>query len=458
MKTKPDYHLTPKERWTFYLFAFGGSVFTSLTGVFNVYLSDLGITAGAIAIVLLITRVWDFVNDPIAGMIIERTPFKSGKYLPWLKGTSILLPVFGVAMFMIPQTAPLWVKIAVPTLLYILYEGSFTFFDIPLFGVRLVTTDSVQERTDLQSRLSIFGFIGVLAATLVFPQIRPVIGWQYTALLFGGIALLSFLAYPRVAKERFPTTNAEEPTIAVMLKSIVKNKQLLIFYGSTLICMCTNFVQVITLYLARHVYGSEQLMTGVGIAILLPSILVAVLIPAITKRIDKFNLLRISLVGFAVTGVVQYFAGYENIALSFIIMTIRGLFLGVQMLLTYVFTPDIVEWNYYIKGERNDAVAFSFQTFTAKTITALLSVLMMGILGAIGFVSGENAAQPQAVVDGIWALFTWIPSIGAVVALIAYSFYRPRDKKVQVMIRANHGEITREEAEAELAKLGGYRI
>ena len=455
MKVKQNYWMTGKERWTFYLFALGGSIFTSLTGVFNVYLADIGVAASAITIILLITRVWDFVNDPIAGLIIEKAHFKQGKYIPWLKATSILLPIFGVAMFMIPSTTPMWVRIVVPTLLFILYEGAFNFFDIPIFGIRLVTTDSVQERTDLASRLAIFGFIGILIATVTFPQIRPVIGWQMTAILFGAVALISFLFYPRVAKERF---NAEriDPSLKDMFKSIVKNKQLLIYYGSTLICMSTNFVQVITLYLARHVYGSEQLMTSIGLAILGPSLLAAILIPIITKKIDKFVLLRISLIGFAVLGVVQYFAGYENLTLSFILMTFRGLFLGVQTLLTYIFTPDIVEWNHYIHGERNEAVAFSFQTFIAKTITALLSVIMMGILSYLGFVSGENAVQPIEVTKGIWALFTWIPSVGTVIALIGYQFYQPRDNKVQIMVRANHNEISREEAEIELAKIGGY--
>ncbi len=455
MEAKHSYRMTSKERWTFYLFALGGAIFTSLTGVFNVYLADIGVAAGTITIILLITRVWDFMNDPIAGLIIEKVHFKKGKYVPWLKISSVLLPILGVAMFMIPSTASMWVRIIVPTLLFILYEGTFNFFDIPLFGIRLVTTDLVQERTDLASRLSIFGFVGILAATVTFPQIRPVIGWQKTALLFGVIAVICFLFYPRVAKERF-NVERTDPSIKDMFKSIVKNKQFLIYYGSTLICMSTNFVQVIIMYLARHVYGSERLMTNIGLAILLPSILAAVLIPIVTKRIDKFVLLRISLIGFAVLGVVQYFAGYENVTLSFIIMGFRGFFLGIQTLLTYAFTPDIVEWHHYLHGERNEAVTFSFQTFIAKTITALLSVVMMGILGSLGFVSGENVVQSSEVVSGIWALFTWIPSVGTSIAFIGYQFYEPRDKKVQIMIKANHGEISRKEAEIELAKLGGY--
>ena len=456
MKIKPGYHMTGSERWSMYLFALGGSVFTSLTGVFNVYLADIGVSAATITVILLATRVWDFINDPLAGMLIEKARFKSGRYIPWLRLTSILVPVFGSAMFFIPSAVPMWLRIAGPTLIYVLYEGAFTFFDIPLFGIRLVTTDSVQERTDLQSNLAIFGFVGILVATVVFPQIRPVIGWQMTALIFGAIALLSFIIYPLVARERFHAEQTD-PTFRELLRAVSHNKQLLIYYGSTLVCMSTNFVQVITLFLARHVYGSEQLMTNIGLAVLLPSILAAVLLPAITSKIDKFILYTISLAGFAILGIVQYFAGYERATLSFVLLAVRSIFLGIQTLLAYVFTPDIIEWHYYIHGERNDAMAFSFQTFIAKTITAMLSVIMMGLLSIMGFVSGEDAIQPGEVVSGIWAMFTWIPSVGTVAALIGYHFYQPRDRKVQIMIKANYGEIERENAEAQLAALGGYR-
>jgi Na+/melibiose symporter-like transporter len=80
----------------------------------------------------------------------------------------------------------------------------------------------------------------------------------------------------------------------------------------------------------------------------------------------------------------------------------------------------------------------------------------MAILSLLGFVSGEGVSQTNTVISGIWAMFTWIPSVGTMISLIGFHFYRIRDKKVQIMIQHNHGEIDREKAEIELAKLGGY--
>jgi Na+/melibiose symporter-like transporter len=447
--------MTPRENRSLYLFAFGAAFFTGVTGLFSNYLTDIGVSAAAVSLILLVTRVWDFVNDPIAGSIIERSKFRSGKYKPWLKIATVFLPITGLMMFLVPSSLPMWVKIVLPTVLFVIYEGVFTFVDIPLFGIRLVTTDSVAERTDVTSFLGIFAGLGLIVGSLAFPLLRPNVGWQGTAVVFAAVALATIVWYPRRAVERY-AMKPTDPSIKDMLKAVFKNKQLLIFYASLLICMSTNFVQVVGLFTARHVFNDETFLTAIMLALLLPALSAGALIPLMAKKMDKFDIFRLSLIGFAVTGVISFFAGYENLTVVLILTAVRGVFLGVSSLLAYAFTPDMVEYGHYVSGERSEAVSFSFQTFTAKAITALLSVLMMAILSVLGFVSGEGAAQPELVVKGIWAMFTWLPGVGALVSLVGFQFYRIRDRKVQVMIRANHAEIGREAAEAELRDMGGY--
>ncbi|MDR1598644.1 MAG: MFS transporter [Oscillospiraceae bacterium] len=450
------YWYTPIERRTLYAAAFGLSIFTSVTGVFSAYLTDIGVSAAIVSLILLVTRVWDFVNDPIAGLIIERSRFKSGKYKPWLKGSTLLLPIAGFLMFLPNSGMPLYLKVILPTALFIIYEGVFTFLDIPIFGIRLVSTDSVQERTDLTSYMGLATGFGLLLGSAAFPLLRPRLGWQNTVAISAAIAMLTIVWYPRVAVERF-TNRQTEPTFREMVRAIGRNRQFLIYYGSLFICMSTNFAQVVGLYTARHVFGDERILTALLLVLLTPALLVALLIPFLSKRLDKFDLFRLSLVGFALTGIVSFFAGYQNFTVVVILLAARGVFLGLSSLLAYAFTSDMVEWHHYHTGERNEAVAFSFQTLTAKTITALLSVLMMAVLANLGFVEGEGAAQPQSVVDGIWAMFTWIPAVGALASLIGFHFYKIRDKKVQVMIHCNHGEISREAAESQLRALEGGR-
>jgi Na+/melibiose symporter-like transporter len=79
----------------------------------------------------------------------------------------------------------------------------------------------------------------------------------------------------------------------------------------------------------------------------------------------------------------------------------------------------------------------------------------MLILGAFGFVSGENSVQPASVSQGIWLCFTLLPALGIILALVLLYFYKLREKDVQVMAKYNNGEITKEEADDLLAEKYG---
>ena len=69
---KTKFFTTRPERYSLFLLAFGAAIFNSVLGLFSNYLTDIGLTAATVSIILLITRVWDFVNDPLAGSIIEK--------------------------------------------------------------------------------------------------------------------------------------------------------------------------------------------------------------------------------------------------------------------------------------------------------------------------------------------------------------------------------------------------
>ena len=82
--------------------------------------------------------------------------------------------------------------------------------------------------------------------------------------------------------------------------------------------------------------------------------------------------------------------------------------------------------------------------------------MVLASLSAVGFVEGEGAIQPAGVAEGVWALFCLLPAVGFALALaILLLFYRLRSDDVQVMSRFNNGEISKEEAEAALAKRYG---
>ena len=117
---------------------------------------------------------------------------------------------------------------------------------------------------------------------------------------------------------------------------------------------------------------------------------------------------------------------------------------------------DTVEYGTYRTGIRAAGITFSLQTFVAKLKNGLMGSVILLSLSAVGFVEGEGAIQPVGVADGVWALFCLFPAVGFAIALAVLLLgYKLRSKDVQIMSQYNNGEITKEEAEAQLsAKFG----
>ena len=94
--------VTKREKISYGLYFMGQNVFYGLIGYMTTYFTDIGITAALVAIVALITKVWDAINDPIFGMIMDKVNFKKGKFLPWLRISVIAIPVATILLFIIP--------------------------------------------------------------------------------------------------------------------------------------------------------------------------------------------------------------------------------------------------------------------------------------------------------------------------------------------------------------------
>jgi len=154
-------------------------------------------------------------------------------------------------------------------------------------------------------------------------------------------------------------------------------------------------------------------------------------------------------------GVTQYVVGYDNEVLFWVMFVVRYIPFGIQLFMMFMFTPDCVEYALYKTGVNASGIAFSVQTFTAKLTTALATAVGAFSLAAIGYVETEGAPQLPGFAAKLWFAMTIVPALGSVLAIPFLLAYKLRDKDVQVMARANAGEITRDEADRLLG--GRYR-
>ena len=436
---------------------FAGQIcYFCLVGMYvSTFMTDIGISLAAVGLILVLARVWDAINDPIFGVIIDRAKWKSGrKYLPWIKISTGFIAAFSIAIFACPASLDSGMKTVWVGFSYIFWGMSYTMCDIPIYALPTTMTDDTKERSVIISYGRIACTVSGSIISILFPIIRSVLGWTVTGIILTVTGCLLMLPAGFNIDEKESTTHAENKNLSGVVSSLVKNKYLLIFYFAYLVSGCINFQMGMGLYFARYCLGSEAKASLVSMAGMIPSFIVMFLIPVAIKKYDKFEMYHVCLIASAVLGFVRFFVGYENTALFYGLLVAQGLFSAVTGILQFMFTPDLVEYGTFMNGAGAEGVMFSVQTFSSKLTSAISGALSMVVLGMFGFQTGENAVQSASAITGIWACSALFPSVGLAVASVILLFYKLRDSNVQVMAKANNGTISRKEAIKELNNMG----
>jgi sugar (glycoside-pentoside-hexuronide) transporter len=451
MAEKQVFETAKKERFSYGIYFFGQLISFTIVGSFlQIYLTDIGISAAAVALIFLIGKVWDAVNDPLFGIIVNRVNFKKGKYTPWLKSSAFIIPLCTIFLFSIPAGLNGGLKFALALISYIGWDMSYTLCDVPVFSVVTVMTNNVRERTSIITYGRTIMFIGGLLASVLIPLLYPAIGWFLTAAILSLIALFAMVPLGYAAKERHrPPVDAETPSVKELILAVVQNKYLLLITIGSVIALITSFGGTMIGYFAINCLGGPKIISIITPLSLVPMMVVTPFFPALIKRADKFTLLLILHGGALLSSILLFLTGYANLPVFIAIYSFRSLCMTLPLgILLPMFILDCAEYGLYKTGKSTTAIAVSLQTFAVKVYSALSGALGMFILGLAGFVSGANAIQPPAVIRTMWLCISLIPVVGLLIGFFMLLVgYKLRDRDIQVMARVNQGEISREEAE-----------
>lgn len=459
MKNKNNYLTSPLERASYGIYYFSQNIFYAFVTTFvATYLLNQGMNEALIAGVLLAPKIWDAVNDPIFGVIIDKLKFKKGRFMPWIKLSVFFIPVATALLFLMPSSIPKGAKVAWVILGYVFWDTAYTMCDAPIFALATTMSPHLHERTVILSMSRITGTIGAFVPMVTVPMMYGEnglnLGFGLTAVIVSVIGFVLMLPICFTAKERSNATIEESPSVSQIFKCLFGNKFLLIFYIAYFVMSVTNGVQVIIPIFCQYVLGDETLATPLLVSAMAPVLLVALVFPKLSKKIDKFYIYVVTIAIFAIVSVIQFFAGYENITVLYVVMILRGLGLGGITAISFLFTPDCVEYGHYKTGKRNEGVSFSLQTFITKLVNAIVTSLSMVVIGALGFDSANVTPDGK---NGVWFTFTVLSALGAIVALpIFLCGYKLRDKDVAIITECNNGKISKEECQNRLSDFKKY--
>ena len=467
--SKDGWTTEPVERMSYYSYFAGQNMIYTLFNVcLTTYLLFLGIDPIKSATVMLIVKVWDAVNDTLFGVIFDSIRFKSGKkYLPWIRISTILIPIATVLTFIIPSGSSQAVKLGWFAVAYILWDTAYTLCDVPIFGVLTSMSQSVDERNSIQSYKSIATYAGVgITSTLSTVLISEKVGMNYgmiaaiiCVIAFGLMSPASFKL-----KERFHAEAEETFTIRRMFSYLIKNKYLLIYYVGIFFYSSLQIGNAFTLYVSYYLFNSALFSLVVGAVGTIPQLLIALLLPKLIRRFDKMKVNRICLLLYVILSVITWAVGYGNVVVYIILFTIRSVPLAVVALEMFMFTPDCAEYGRFKSGTEAKGITFAVQTFMAKltgSISGALGLFILGLksvgwqmveVGSFQELEQSGVTQTPHALNMLWLIFMLIPAIGGLLSYIVWLFYDLKDKDVQVMIECNTGKITREEAMSMLSK------
>jgi glycoside/pentoside/hexuronide:cation symporter, GPH family len=454
MNGSPAVSTKAGERISFGLFGIGSILSYYLIYSFlQLYMTDIGISAVTVGVIFIIAKVWDAVNDPIFGVVIDKTRFKKGRFLPWLRIAGIAVPLTTILLFIIPADATIQIKIIWSTVAYIVWDAAYTILDAPANAIVTTMTENLQERNTLYSISAFFIYIGGLVIAIIVPMLYPTLGWGMTAIIVSALALISMIPAQFKIKERFIAAKQTDVPIKELLLYLVHNKYLLIYTGIAILGSLTGFSMTLVGYVAIHCLGSATWITPLALATAVPVLLVVLFVPKMIAKTDKLKVYIITRLVTVAIAVIVYFVGYGNVTLLLILTFIMNLFAAVWGVLGVMFIADCAEYGHFKTGQRAEGMTFTLKSFTNKMVVALTGAIAMFALASVGFVSGEGAVQTQATIKGIWFLYSLAPAISSIVAVVLMGlYYKLPSKDVQVMTRCNTGEITREEAEASLSR------
>ncbi len=445
----------------------------------------------AITAIMVAARVFDALNDPIMGNIIERTRTRFGKFKPWL----VIGILFTSAVVWLAFNTDLqgWAFVCFFGIIYLLYSVAYTMHDISYWGMVAALSSDADDRNQFTSRASLFAGIGGTLASVLIPMFTTgsmTIGGS-ASVAFGRIALVICILAPLflcftifgVRERRARSAEAVPPvSFKKILSTITGNDQLMWIAVIFLIQQVGNGIVVGGLG-STYIYfefgyngGLYSIFTIVGMS---ATAFLMMGYPAISRRIHRKKLMGlmavISTAGYALMLVPGLLLPAGNMGKYWCVVV--GYMLSnfgqyCYYLIMMISIINTVEYNEYLHGVRDEAIITSLRPFLTKMASALIVIITSGSYLLFGVTSytnrisdyesmaaaqtiteAEKLAAIEQVIGGVAAgqtggLLLCMTVLPCVLMLISYFLYQKRYKLDETEYDRICGELAARGADA----------
>ena len=422
------------------------------SNVFGLSLADAGV-------LMLVTRIWDAVSDPMMGIIADRTKTRWGKYRPYLLFFALPFAVCGVLLFTTPENGKtVWAYVT-----YILMMTVYTGINVPYGSLLNVMTADSDEKSVLSSYRMFFAYGGSFIALFaweplcnMFDKSRVAVegagglasistnpaAWQNAMIVIASCCLVLFLLCFLLTREHVRS----ESTVSVGtdLKLLLKNKPWWLLIGAALASNLFNTVRGTTTayffadYIVKTVEMAPQwaFLVSAGIFLSIGEIanmVGVVLAVPMSKHLGKKSTYMLSMAVLVGLSILFFFlpattGGYWAMLAFQLVISV---FTGVISPLVWSMYADVADWSELKDGTASTGLIFSSASMAQKFGGAFGGSAVMWMLAAFGYSTVAGAVQTETAILGLRILMSWVPAAVAALSILVVWFYPLTKKKME---------------------------
>ncbi|HHV10809.1 MAG TPA: MFS transporter [Clostridiales bacterium] len=404
------------------------------------YTDVMGISALVVSGVMLVTRIFDAVTDPLMGILGDRTRTRLGRYRPWIIIGAPLLGLFTFLVFYAPELSES-AKIIYVYVTYILYSTFSDFANIPYHSLTPVISQDPNQRNVIVSLKQGMGIIAQLVITSFGLNIVEAcgggrIGWAWFGAMCGIIIAISFYICASSAKRYDNLSTLPEVTketkvkISDQLKIIFKNRPLISLLVSFFCILLGGAVSAaVNVYYFKYILNRMDLVMITSFISIIASVVVIFIMPPLAKRFGKKLIYIICDLISVLSLIVLWFQPNATATVLCVALGWTSFFSRFPSNLGWSMLPECVDYSEWKYGLRGNSTITASLTFTNKLGTALGGFLASFIMGLAGFIA--NVEPTAAVKDTIVFLRFGLPTILTVISALAIIFYNIDNKMIQ---------------------------
>ena len=413
--------------------------------------------------VLAIGKIWDAVNDPLVGMLSDRTKTRWGRRYPWMFLTA--LP-FGLSYFLIwttpfaadaSDTTKLWYYVVITTI----FQIFFTTTNLPYTSLTAEmgrNYDEVTELTSFRLAFSVAGGVAILIAagviSALIPDTQRALRYTVLGIIGGGLSVLSIywcifgtFGYTKrqaIAERRSLSAVGGDDDVQEsfidQLKTVASNRPFLFVVA---IYLCSWMALQVTAAVLPF-YAVSWMNTNESLVALLvqgPAIALMFVCAALSKRIGKKNLYFLGSAIWIPVQAALYFLQPSQVNVLYVLCVVASFGVAVAYVVPWSILPDVIDLDELRSGRRREGTFYSFMTLLQKLGLAAGLYLVGAALDGAGFIEpllpeDPLPVQPESALQAIRFFMGPVPLLFVVLAAVLVYFYPlTREAHAEIMLK-----------------------